>query len=120
MKNILIEIKDFFSDKEDPAEPRYDPVHVGAMIVFVLLANSVLFWLLWALLVFGGGLQAKIVPLLLLIFTKKTAADFGYVGYPFEMGVFEGWITNVIAFILLIAAIITGWKIFNNKAVSGK
>jgi len=113
MKNIFLDIKDFFSDKEDPNEPKYDPVHVGAMIVLVLFANTVLFWLLWALLVFGGGLQAKVVPALAVLFTKKTAADFGYMGYPYEMGVFEGWITNVVAFLLLIATLIAGWKVFN-------
>ena len=115
MKNIFIEIKEFFSDKEDPSELHYDPVHVGAMILFVLFVNTVLFWLLWALLVFGGGLQSKIIPALQVLLTKKTAADFGYVGYPYEMGVFEGWITNVIAFVMLIAAIIAGWKVFNNR-----
>jgi hypothetical protein len=115
MKNIFIEIKEFFSDTENADEPHYDPVHVGAMIVLVLFANTILFWLLWALLVFGGGLQAKIVPVVLIVFTKKTAADFGYIGYPYAMGVFEGWITNAVAFILLIAGIMAGWKVFNNK-----
>ncbi len=119
MKNLFQLIKDFFSDVEDRDEPRYDPVHIGAMILFVLFANTVLFWLLWALLVFGGGIQAKIVPALQLIFTKKTAHDFGYIGYPFAMGVFEGWITNVTALILLIAAIIAGWKVYN-KGVRAK
>ena len=115
MNKLFLEIKDFFSDVEDPNEPKYDPVHVGAMIVIVLFANTLLFWLLWALLVFGGGLQAKIVPAISIIFTKKTALDFGYVGYPYEMGVFEGWITNVVAFILLITAIVAGWAVFNSN-----
>ena len=115
MKNIFLEIKNFFSDIEDPAEPRYDPVHIGAMIVFVLFANTILFWLLWALLVFGGGLQAKIVPVIQIIFTNKTAHDFGYIGYPYAMGVFEGWITNVVAFIMLIAALIAGHAVFINN-----
>jgi len=115
MKKFLLGIKDFFSDIEDPNEPQYDPVHVGAMIVFVLFANTILFWLLWSLLVFGGGLQAKIIPALKLVFTSKTAADFGYIGYPFEMGVFEGWITNVVAFILFVAALVAGWKVYCNK-----
>lgn len=92
-----------FSDEEDPAEPAYDPVHVGAALVIVLFAMTVVFWLLWALLVFGGGLQAKIVPALQVLFTSKTAADFGYIGSPYAMGVFEGWQTNVIACLLALA-----------------
>lgn len=115
MKKFILDIKDFFSDKEDPNEPRYDPVHIGAMIVLILFVNTVLFWLLWSVLVFGGGLQAKVIPVLQVIFTSKTAASFGYVGYPFEMGVFEGWITNIIAFVLLIAAIVSAWMILNKK-----
>jgi hypothetical protein len=120
MKKIFLDIKDFFSDNEDPIEPRYDPVHMGAMIVLVLFINTLLFWLLWSILVFGGGLQAKVIPALQLIFTSKTAADFGYVAYPFEMGVFEGWITNVIAFILFIAAIVSAWYVFNNDKIRAK
>jgi hypothetical protein len=115
INKFLLGFKDFFSDKDDPNEPHYDPVHIGAMIVLVLFVNTVIFWLLWAFLVFGGGLQAKIVPALLVLFAKKTAADFGYIGYPYEMGIFEGWITNIVAFVLLIAALIAGWMVFNNK-----
>jgi len=115
VKKFILDIKDFFSDTEDPNEPRYDPVHIGAMIVLVLFANTVLFWLLWSLLVFGGGLQAKVIPLLQVIFTSKTAASFGYIAYPFEMGVFEGWITNVTAFVLFVAAIASAWWVFNSK-----
>jgi len=120
MKKILTDISEFFSDKEDPSEPQYDPVHIGAMIVLVLFVNTILFWLLWAILVFGGGLQSKIIPFLQVIFTSKTAVDFGYVAYPFELGVFEGWITNIIAFVLLIGAIISGWYVFNGNKNQGQ
>ena len=64
MNKFITDIADFFSDKEDLDEPRYDPVHIGAMIVLVLFVNTVIFWLLWSLLVFGGGLQAKVIPFL--------------------------------------------------------
>lgn len=104
MKQKLQEyLRAAFSDDEDPSEPTYDPVHVGAMIVIVLFAMTVLFWLLWALLVFGGGIQAKIAPALQVLFTSKTAGDFGYIGSPYAMGVFEGWQTNVIALALALA-----------------
>jgi hypothetical protein len=107
-KVLLNKLKDsaeaFLSDEEDPGEPVYDPVHVGAMIVIVLFSMTVLFWLLWALLVFGGGIQAKILPSLQLVFTAKTAGQFGYIGSPYAMGVFEGWQTNVAALVLFLAA----------------
>ncbi len=116
MKKLFKDISDFFSDVEDPSAPRYDPVHIGAMIVLVLFANTILFRLLWSLLVFGGGLQVKIFPFLQMIFTSKTAADFGYIGYPYAMGVFEGWITNLVAFILMIGAIVSLWYVFNKTS----
>jgi hypothetical protein len=113
IKKYLETFLKMFDDAESPDEPKYDPVHVGGMIVLVLLAITVIFWLLWALLVFGGGLQSKIWPLILVIFTSKTAADFGYVGYPYQMGVFEGWPTNLIA-LLLVGAVASGiWYAWN-------
>lgn len=115
IKNILNEISDFFDDTENPEEPGYDPVHVGAMIVLTIFSLSILFWLLWALLVFGGGIQAKALPFLKLIFAHKTAADFGYVGYPYEMGVFEGWPTNVAALVFCMIFIIAIWHVFKKK-----
>lgn len=106
---------DFFSDKEDPNEPGYDPVHIAAMAVIVLLVMTVLFWLLWSLLVFGGGIQAKLAPFIQVVFTSKTAADFGYIGYPYEMGVFEGWPTNLAALAFTSGIIVAIWYIFQPK-----
>jgi hypothetical protein len=116
MRELVLKIGkgllEFFSDEENSEEAGYDPVHVGAMIVTVFFALTVLFWLLWSLLVFGGGLQAKIVPFLSVLFTAKTFGDFGYVGYPYEMGIFEGWVTNVVALVLFIGAVIAVWYMF--------
>ncbi len=115
MKNMLEKLRkgltDLFSDREEEG-PGYDPVHIAAMIVLVLLALTLLFWLLWALFVFGGGIQAKIIPFIRVAFTAKTAADFGYVGYPYEMGVFEGWPTNLVAFIFSAIIVVAIWYIF--------
>ena len=119
MKKILSHVLDFFDDKEDPGIPQYDPVHFGGMIVLTILGISLTFWLLWALLVFGGGLQAKVMPILTVIFTSKTAGDFGYIGYPYEMGVFEGWVTNLAALAFLILVILGIWQIFE-KAHTGE
>ncbi|MHB9155048.1 MAG: hypothetical protein ACYC5N_05055 [Endomicrobiales bacterium] len=119
MKKYLSYFLEFFSDREDPREPHYDPVHVGAMVVLVLLGMSVLFWLLWSLLVFGGGLQAKLLPFLQVVLTSKTAADFGYEGYPYAMGAFEGWVTNLAALVFLALAVVAVWYIFK-KGVRDK
>ena len=108
--------------------PHYDPAHIGAMIVIVIFALTLLFWLLWSLLVFGGGIQSKVIPILQMIVSSKKASDFGYVGYPYEMGMFEGWVTNVIAFGFLVLVIIGVWYIFKiqtdkeriSKTLSGK
>lgn len=78
----------------------YDPVHVAAVVVGCLFAAGILFWDLWALLVFEGGLFTKVVPFLKVIFTSKTLKDFGYEGYPYALGIFEGWIVNLTALII--------------------
>lgn len=105
-KAVWKSVSDFLDDAEDPNEPQYDPVHVGLAIMLVLLGLAVLFWLFWTLLVYEGGLFAKIGPGLRVLFTSQTAKDFGYEGYPYEMGVFEGWVGNVAAlgFLILILA----------------
>ncbi len=120
LKKILGKIEEFADDKVNPEEPGYDPVHIGIMIVSVLAGLTVLFWLLWALLVFGGGIQSKLVPLVKLIFTGKTAADLGYVGYPYEMGPFEGWPTNIGALVLTIGLIVLIWHIFKRSEKKGR
>lgn len=119
MKKIIGQIFNFFDDKEQPGIPQYDPVHFGGMIIFTILGISLTFWLLWALLVFGGGLQAKVLPFLAVIFTSKTAGDFGYIGYPYAMGIFEGWVTNLVALVLLALVILGIWHIFE-KARAGE
>jgi len=112
IKNILNWIEETFNDKENPDEAGYDPAHIGTMIVAVLFGITILFWLLWSLLVFGGGIFAKIIPFIKIMFTSRTAADYGYVGYPYEMGVFEGWPTNVVALVFAILLICAIWYVF--------
>lgn len=91
--------------EDDPSENPivYDPVQVSAVIVGCLAAVGVLFWVLWGLMVFEGGLFIKIVPFLQVVFTSKTLSDFGYEGYPYALGVFEGWIINVVALAVALA-----------------
>lgn len=96
-------------DDDPPGTPMYDPVHVGAVIVGTVLGFGVLYWLLWALLVCEGGLFMKVGPFLEVVFTSKTLKDFGYLGYPYELGLFEGWIVNLSALVLSGALVVALW-----------
>ncbi|MBP9128291.1 MAG: hypothetical protein KBG07_05940 [Elusimicrobia bacterium] len=84
----------------------YDPVHVSAVIVGCLAAVGVLFWTLWALMVFEGGLFSKFVPFLQVAFTSKTWSDFGYEGYPYALGEFEGWVVNLAALAVVLTLLV--------------
>jgi hypothetical protein len=116
MKKLWNLILIFFSDIEDREEPVYDPVHFAAMIVIVIFSMGVLFWLLWTLLVFGGGLFGKILPAVQVVLGQKTLKDFGWIGYPYEQGIFEGFIPNIIAFILTLALILGIWWLFRQPS----
>ncbi len=111
---------DFFSDEEDPNEPIYDPVHFGAMIVIVIFSLGVVFWLLWTLLVFEGGLFRKIVPAFMVLTRQKTLNDYGWIGYPYELGIFEGFIANLTALILTVALTVAVWFVLENQARKNK
>ena len=115
IQKIKEEFLKFFKDEEDLAEPIYDPTHIGALIVISLSAMGALFWLLWTLLVFGGGIFVKIVPTFQVLFTEKKLQDFGWVGYPFELGVFEGFIANIVALLITIALLVGLWWIFKKQ-----
>ena len=111
MKKILSILKkgvDLFEVADDPQEPAYDPVHLGAVLVINLVVIGVLYWLLWTLLVYEGGLFIKMGALSQVLFTSKTLRDFGYEDSRYQMGVFEGWVGNVLALalsVLIIAAL---------------
>lgn len=87
---------------DDPEQPAYDPVDVAAALVGVLAVIGALYWLLWTLLVYEGGLFSKLGPAVSVLLTKKTLADYGYRGSPYAMGVFEGWQGNVGALIVCV------------------
>ena len=93
---------DLFGDEDDPKEPVYDPEHLGAVVISCFAGIGALSWLLWTLLVYEGGLPGKIGPALSVLFTSKTREDFGYVGSPYEMGVFSGWAGNTVALLLCV------------------
>ncbi len=87
-----------------PDEPFYDPVHLAGVLLGTLAAVGALFWLLWTLLVFEGGLWPKVRAAAEILLTSKTPADFGYRG-PHDRGVFEGWLGNAAALVLTAAAL---------------
>jgi hypothetical protein len=105
LKRLLSRAAEAFEAEDDPREPAYDPVHLGATLVLTLTTVGALYWMLWALLVYGGGLFAKIGPALQVLFCMKTAADFGERG-PWDRGVFEGWLGNLGA--LVVIAVVVG------------
>lgn len=86
-----------FSEDEADDSPGYDPVHLGAAVLITITAIGALYWLLWTLLVYEGGLFMKLWAAFVVVFTPKTAADVGFVGWPYELGAFEGWFGNLAA-----------------------
>jgi hypothetical protein len=107
---------DRFDAEDDPQEPRYDPVHLAALCMLVLVAIGLLYWLLWTLLVFEGGLFSKIGPALNVLLGRKTLKDYGYLGDPYAMGVFEGWQGNLGALILAAFVVVALFQVYKEGA----
>lgn len=87
-------------EEEDEAAARYDPVQLAGVLVACLVSLGALFWLMWTLLVYEGGLGLKLAALADVAFGGKTLADFGWSGAPDRQGVFEGWAANLAALVL--------------------
>jgi len=122
-QTLKAQLSDLFSDEEDPNEPVYDPVHLGAVFILSLASMGGLFWLLWTLLVFEGGLVTKIFATYEVLLTSKTLADVGYLGTPYAMGAFEGWLGNVISLFLIILLIAALHRLYwdaHKKSKHGK
>jgi hypothetical protein len=88
-----------------PEEPRYDPVHLAQVLVGFLASIGALYWLLWTLLVYQGGLYRKIGGLARLAMGRATLKSLGYEG-PWAMGAFEGWLGNVGALAVSISVLV--------------
>lgn len=93
---------DILSDEDDPNEPHFDPVHLGGAVIITLTAIGCVYWLLWTLLVYEGGIFLKIYALGRLA-SGTALKDIGYEGYPYAMGDLEGIIGNFGALIISIA-----------------
>ena len=52
----------FEDDRE--GEPHFDPIHLAGVLIAVQVVAGALFWLLWTLLVFEGGIAASVGGLL--------------------------------------------------------
>lgn len=104
LKTWLARAAEAFEAEDSVDEPAYDPVHLGGALVLTLTAVGALYWILWTLLVYEGGLFAKVGPALQVLLRAKTPADFGYRG-PWDRGVFEGWLGNLGALAVLGAVI---------------
>lgn len=96
----------FEDDARD--EPGYDPVHLGATVVVTLATLGCLYWLLWTLFVYEGGIFLKLKATAKLVFTSATLADLGYEG-SYAQGEFEGWFGNTAALVFA-AVLITALK----------
>ena len=91
---------DLFEGEDAADEPFYDPVHLAGVLIACLVAIGALFWLLWTLLVYEGGLPSKAAALASVLFGGRTLADYGWTGAPDRLGVFEGWPANVAALLI--------------------
>ncbi|MBI5200846.1 MAG: hypothetical protein HY925_04585 [Elusimicrobia bacterium] len=102
MKKASNFVLDLFAE-DDPKEPGYDPVHLGATVVITLAALGCVYWLLWTLLVFEGGIFLKARALLKLA-GGASLKDLGWEG-SYAQGELEGWFGNVaaLAFSVVIA-----------------
>lgn len=105
----------FLSDKEDPDEPHFDPVHLGGAIIITLAALGCLYWLVWTLLVYEGGLFMKLYALGRLA-AGASLKDLGWEGYPYAMGDLEGILGNFGALILSIVVVVACRRLYHQAA----
>lgn len=105
---------ELFGD-DDPEESFYDPVHLGACVIATMAALGCLYWLLWTLLVYEGGVFLKARALCELLFEHKTLQDLGYEG-SHAMGAFEGVFGNLAALLLCIALLAALHRLYHEGA----
>lgn len=110
---------DLWEDDPDPSARVYDPVHVAGVFVGCLFLLGVMYWTLWSLFVFEGGLFTKVIPLLKVIFTSKTLLDYGYQGSPYALGLFEGWMVNLAGLVITLGFIGGLWAVFRRLEAAG-
>lgn len=119
LKKAARALLDFLEAEDDPQEPVYDPVQLGAALVVTLAVAGALYWLLWTLLVYENGLFVKLSALLTVLLTDKTPADYGWKG-PHDRGVFEGFTANALALLITGAVTACLHKLYFKKASRDK
>lgn len=82
-------------NKPDDKSSGYDPANVAAMIVIVIFGLAVLFWLVWSLLVFKGGILTKLLMLIQIIIGKESFSGV-------NMQLWDGWVINTVALGILL------------------
>ena len=116
MRKILKLLEDLFGEDENKKADStavIDEFYFAATVIIDIVILAVLFWLLWSILVYGGGIFPKIKALFEIIFYKKSFKDFGWNFYPYDIGVFTGFVTNIIGIVLLCFFIISLSKIMH-------
>ena len=100
--------RELFSDHDDPEEPFYDPVQLGALAVACLAVIGLLYWLLWTLLVYEGG-----------VFSKLRSAAAAAAGRPLPEDAFLGWFGNCAALLLCALVVAALWRVYRAAADRG-
>ncbi len=59
MKELWKRWVELFEAEDDPAEPHYDPVHLAVVLIAAQVVVGALYWLLWTLFVYEGGIARK-------------------------------------------------------------
>ena len=62
MRSLWNRWVDLFEAHDDPAEPHYDPVHLAVVLVASQVVIGALYWLLWTVFVYEGGVTARLRP----------------------------------------------------------
>ena len=120
LKSLIDFCARWIGEEDDPSRPIYDPVHLAAVLVGSLAALGSLYWLLWTLLVYDGGLFSKAGPLFHVLIGSKTLADYGYRGSPYQMGAFRGWMGNLGALVILVGIVIVLHRKYQDAAGKAK
>ncbi len=113
-------LKKHFAEDQSADNNREFWVYLAGNVVLTLFFMNVFFWLLWTLLVYKGGIFVKIMPLISAIFTDKSFKDFGYEGWPYELGIFDGMIENLVALVLFVAFVVLCWVTYNKFSKRAK
>ena len=84
-------------------------------VIVTIAALGCLYWLLWTLLVYEGGIFLKFWAVGRLLFTRATLADLGYEG-SYAQGDLEGWFGNCAALVLTVVVFFRLRRLYREAA----